>query len=92
VSLHAQCFVNSVAHMRPQGQDDADSSQNVAWLAPLHFFQGENWHRNHHAKPSVARLGWRLWQIDFGWYAIVLLEMVGLATSVKRISPQEMVD
>lgn len=92
VSLHAQCFVNSVAHMRPQSEDDADSSQNVAWLAPLHFFQGENWHRNHHAKPSVARLGWKFWQIDFGWYAIVLLEMVGLATSVKRLSSQEMSD
>ena len=56
------------------------------WLAVLHFFQGENWHRNHHAKPSAARFGWKLWQIDFGWYAIVMLEMLGLATSVKRVS------
>jgi stearoyl-CoA desaturase (delta-9 desaturase) len=83
-SLHAQCFVNSIAHMREGHESGENSSQNVAWLAPLHFFQGENWHRNHHAKPSSARLGWTAWQIDFGWYVILALEALGLATSVKR--------
>jgi stearoyl-CoA desaturase (delta-9 desaturase) len=83
-SLHMQCFINSIAHMRPERRPGEDSSQNIAWLGFLHFFQGENWHGNHHAKPSSARLGWKLWQIDFGWYAIVLLEAGGLATKVKR--------
>lgn len=84
VSLHAQCFVNSIAHMRENRNPGEDSSQNIAWLAPLHFFQGENWHRNHHAVPSSARFGWTFWQIDFGWYTILLLEKIGLAKSVKR--------
>lgn len=89
VSLHAQCFVNSIAHMRPHRAEGDDSSQNIVWLGFLHFFQGENWHGNHHAKPSSARLGWTLWQIDFGWYAIMLLEKAGLARNVKRPnSPQ----
>lgn len=83
-SLHAQCFINSIAHMREGLNPGDDSSQNIAWLAPLHFFQGENWHRNHHAVPSSARFGWKFWQIDFGWYAIVVLEMLGLAKGVKR--------
>jgi len=83
-SLHAQCFVNSIAHMRPHRQPGEDSSQNIGWLGVLHLFQGENWHGNHHAKPWSARLGWKLWQIDFGWYAIVLLEAVGLAARVRR--------
>jgi fatty-acid desaturase len=86
MSLHAQCFINSIAHMREGREPGQDSSQNITWLAVLHFFQGENWHGNHHAKPSSARFGWRLWQIDFGWYAIWMLEAVGLATSVKRPS------
>jgi fatty-acid desaturase len=86
VSLHAQCFVNSIAHMREGRQEGEDSSQNMPWLGPLHFFQGENWHRNHHAVPSSAKFGWTLWQIDFGWYTIVLLEALGLAKSVKRPS------
>jgi fatty-acid desaturase len=84
MSLHSQCFVNSIAHMRPHRTAGEDSSQNIIWLGFLHFFQGENWHGNHHAKPSSARFGWKLWQLDFGWYAIVLLESVGLATRVKR--------
>jgi fatty-acid desaturase len=88
MSLHAQCFVNSIAHMREGANPGDDSSQNIAWLAPLHFFQGENWHRNHHAVPSSARFGWKFWQIDFGWYFILMLETAGLATSVKRSGPR----
>jgi stearoyl-CoA desaturase (delta-9 desaturase) len=83
-SLHAQCFVNSIAHMREGRKPGEDSSQNITWLGLLHFFQGENWHGNHHAKPWSARLGWSLWQIDFGWYAIVLLERLHLASNVRR--------
>ena len=86
MSLHAQCFINSIAHMREGREAGQDSSQNITWLAVLHFFQGENWHGNHHAKPSSARFGWRLWQIDFGWYAIWFLELVGLASNVRRPS------
>jgi fatty-acid desaturase len=83
-SLHAQCFINSIAHMRSERQPGEDSSQNITWLAFLHFFQGENWHGNHHAKPSSAKFGWKFWQVDFGWYVIVVLEKLGLATAVKR--------
>jgi len=83
-SLHAQCFVNSIAHMREDRKPGEDSSQNIFWLGFVQFFQGENWHGNHHAKPSSARLGWKAWQVDFGWYAIVILEALGLARNVKR--------
>ncbi len=85
-ALHAQCFVNSIAHMRADRKPGEDSSQNIVWLGFLQFFQGENWHANHHAKPSSARFGRTLWQFDFGWYAIVTLEKLGLATRVKRPS------
>ena len=83
-SLHAQCFINSIAHMREGRKEGEDSSQNIAWLGFMQFLQGENWHGNHHEKPWSARFGWRFWQIDFGWYAIVLLEALGLATKVRR--------
>jgi fatty-acid desaturase len=83
-SLHMQCFINSIAHMREDREPGEDSSQNIAWLGVLHMFQGENWHGNHHAKPWSARLGWTPWQLDFGWYGIVLLESMGLATKVRR--------
>ncbi len=83
-SLHAQCFVNSVCHGDPKVPIGADSSRNVGWLGFMHLFQGENWHRNHHARPAQARLGqgWR--QPDAGYIVIRVLEKVGMASQVRR--------
>ena len=89
-ALHAQCFVNSIAHMRGDRKEGEDSSQNLVWLGFVHMLQGENWHGNHHAQPGSARFGWRFWQIDFGWYIIVLLEKLRLAYNVKRPTFREM--
>ncbi|MGH8007083.1 MAG: fatty acid desaturase, partial [Candidatus Binatia bacterium] len=85
-ALHGQCFVNSVCHLRPGIPLGEDSSRNVRWLALWHCFQGENWHRNHHARPGSARLGWTANQPDVGWWVIVGLEKLGLATEVRRPS------
>jgi stearoyl-CoA desaturase (delta-9 desaturase) len=61
-----------------------DSSRNVRWLALMHFFQGENWHRNHHARPGSARLGWTWRQPDVGYIVICILEKLGLVSDVRR--------
>jgi fatty-acid desaturase len=83
-ALHAQSFVNSICHTEPGIQPGQDSSRNVKWLALVHLFQGENWHRNHHARPGSARLGWNWRQPDAGWLVIIALERLGLATDVRR--------
>jgi fatty-acid desaturase len=83
-SLHAQCFANSISHMRPNVAVDEASSQNVVWLAPVQALQGENWHGNHHERPGSARLGWTWRQIDLGWWTIVALERMKLAADVRR--------
>jgi stearoyl-CoA desaturase (delta-9 desaturase) len=83
-SLHAQCAVNSLAHMRHGVRAGEDSSVNLPWLALVHMFQGENWHQNHHDNPNSARLGVKTWQVDLGWWTVLLLERLGLATHVKR--------
>jgi len=84
-ALHAQCFVNSVCHGEREVAPGEDSSRNVRWLALMHLFQGENWHRNHHARPGSARLGWTWRQPDVGYMVICLLERLGLATEVRRL-------
>jgi fatty-acid desaturase len=83
--FHAQCFVNSVCHTDPEVAPGEDSSRNVRWLALMQFCQGENWHRNHHARPGLAPLGWNWRQPDVGYLAICLLQKVGLATEVRHI-------
>ena len=83
-SLHAVCFVNSICHSDRNVQINEDSSCNVGWLAIMHFFQGENWHRNHHARPGSARLGLTWRQPDVGYAVICVLESIGLAGEVRR--------
>jgi fatty-acid desaturase len=83
-SLHAQCFVNSICHSQPNTPIGEDSSRNIPWLGALHFFQGENWHRNHHERPALARLGRNWLQPDVGYAVICVLEKVGLVSDVRR--------
>jgi stearoyl-CoA desaturase (delta-9 desaturase) len=86
LALHAQCFVNSICHMRPEAGPDEATARNVRWLSVLHLAQGENWHQNHHDRPGSARLGWTRGQLDLGWLTILLLERLGLAKDVRRPS------
>jgi sn-1 stearoyl-lipid 9-desaturase len=91
-ALHAQCFVNSICHMRADAGPDEATAKNVPWLSLMHFFAGENWHQNHHDRPGSARLGWTPAQLDTGWYTILLLERLGLATDVRRPSNARALD
>jgi stearoyl-CoA desaturase (delta-9 desaturase) len=80
---HVTFAINSVCHFfgrRPHETDDR--SGNVAWLALPSF--GESWHNNHHAFPTSARHGLRLWQIDLSALLIRGLEATGLAWDVRR--------
>jgi fatty-acid desaturase len=87
--LHAQCLINSAAHMRPCRTGE-DSSRNLLWLGLLQSFIGESWHRNHHRRPAAARIGSAWWEVDLGWYLIRALAALGLARvrgSFARVHP-----
>jgi fatty-acid desaturase len=77
-SLHAQCSINSIAHLG-EASTARDHSRNVAWLAPIILGIGENWHFNHHRAPRRARLGHDS-QIDLGWSVIKLMQRLRLAS------------
>ncbi|CAI0556617.1 unnamed protein product [Linum tenue] len=86
---HATWFVNSAAHIwgsRVWNTDDL--SRNNWWVAVLTF--GEGWHNNHHAFKYSARQGLEWWQIDMTWYAVRLLQAMGLAYDVKLPSKLQM--
>jgi fatty-acid desaturase len=91
-ALHAQCFVNSICHLRPGVPMGEPTARNVPWLGVMHAFQGEQWHQNHHDRPGSARLGFGPGQLDVGWYTILLLEKVGLAKDVRRPDLRENVE
>jgi stearoyl-CoA desaturase (delta-9 desaturase) len=84
---HVTYSINSLCHFF--GRRDyktGDESRNLFWLAPFTF--GESWHNNHHAFPTSYRHGLRGWQLDISACVIWMLEKLGLAWDVVRISPE----
>jgi fatty-acid desaturase len=84
---HVTYSINSLCHFF--GRRDyktGDESRNLFWLAPFTF--GESWHNNHHAFPTSYRHGLRGWQLDISAGVIWILEKLGLAWDVVRISPE----
>jgi stearoyl-CoA desaturase (delta-9 desaturase) len=83
LALHATWLVNSATHMWGRRRfATSEDSRNSWWVALLTF--GEGWHNNHHAYPTSARHGLRWYEIDFNWWGIRGLQLLGLARSIKR--------
>jgi stearoyl-CoA desaturase (delta-9 desaturase) len=84
---HVTWSVNSVCHFFGSRRFDTDDrSTNVFWLALPSL--GESWHHNHHAFPRSATHGLRPGEVDPSGAIIVLLEKVGLASNVVRITKE----
>jgi stearoyl-CoA desaturase (Delta-9 desaturase) len=84
---HVTWSVNSICHFFGRRRFDIeDQSTNVAWLSLVSL--GESWHHNHHAFPRSAYHGLRRWEIDPSGWLISLLQRVGLAWNVVRITPE----
>ncbi|HBE18779.1 MAG TPA: acyl-CoA desaturase [Cyanobacteria bacterium UBA11149] len=78
---HTTWFINSASHMFGyQTYQVEDGSRNLWWAAIVTY--GEGWHNNHHAQPNVAPSGRKWWEIDITWWAIWVLQILGLATKV----------
>jgi stearoyl-CoA desaturase (delta-9 desaturase) len=60
-----------------------DFSVNQYWPG---FVAGE-WHNNHHLFPRSARAGFLKYQIDFAWYYIYFLYLIGGVTSFHNSKP-----
>jgi stearoyl-CoA desaturase (delta-9 desaturase) len=85
VGLHATWLVNSATHMWGSRRfNTRDDSRNSWWVAALSF--GEGWHNNHHAHPTSAAHGLAWYEIDITYWHIRALEVLGLATQVRRAS------
>jgi stearoyl-CoA desaturase (delta-9 desaturase) len=84
---HVTWSVNSVCHFLGSRRFDTDDrSTNVFWLALPSL--GESWHHNHHAFPRSAVHGLKRWEPDPSAFIITVMEKMGLARNVVRISPE----
>ena len=84
---HVTWSINSICHFfgRRRFATD-DHSTNVSWLALPSL--GEAWHHNHHAFPRSAFHGLRPLELDPSGLFIRLLERLGIAWNVVRITPE----
>jgi stearoyl-CoA desaturase (delta-9 desaturase) len=79
---HVTFAINSVCHITGRRPfRTRDRSQNVWWLAILSF--GESWHNFHHAEPTSARHGVRLFEIDTSAITIKVMEKLRWVTDVR---------
>ncbi len=75
-------LVNSATHMWGSRRfATKDDSKNSFWVAILTF--GEGWHNNHHSNPTSARHGLAWYEVDFNYYGIAMLQLLGIAWDVK---------
>jgi stearoyl-CoA desaturase (Delta-9 desaturase) len=81
---HATFAINTINHMFGSRRfDTIDESRNNAVTA--FFAVGEGWHNNHHRYQRAARNGFYWWEFDPTWYAIRLMQMVGLAWDLQAV-------
>ncbi len=87
---HATFLINSAAHLMGRRRfDTTDSSRNSVILALLTL--GEGWHNNHHYFPSSTNQGFYWWEIDITYYALKLMQKIGL-TKELRNPPQRVLE
>jgi stearoyl-CoA desaturase (delta-9 desaturase) len=88
VGLHFTWLVNSATHSWGTRRfPTRDDSTNSWWVALVTW--GEGWHNNHHAHPTSAQHGLAWFEIDFNWYAILLMNKLGLARQIRRAKISE---
>ena len=46
---------------------------------------GEGWHNNHHHFPGAAKQGFYWWEIDLTYYALRMLEAMGLIWNLRKV-------
>jgi len=51
------------------------------------IMMGEGFHNNQHRFPGSARFGFEWWQIDTGYWALVILEKLGVIWNVQKVRP-----
>ena len=85
IPVFAAGIINGIGHYWGyRNYEVADASTNIVPWGIL--IGGEEFHNNHHAYPSSAKLSSAWYEFDIGWMYIRLLEMLGLA-GVRRIAP-----
>jgi stearoyl-CoA desaturase (delta-9 desaturase) len=87
--LHSIFMVNSLCHgvlgesFGSRRFNTRDRSRNSLLLAL--FTCGGSWHNNHHRYPLAARAGFYAHEVDLGYYALWVLERLGIVWALQAV-------
>lgn len=87
---HFTWLINSICHYMGK-QTYADSTARDHWFAAIFTF-GEGYHNFHHKFPLDYRNGVRYFHYDPTKWLIRALEFVGLASNLKRVPQQKIIE
>lgn len=83
---HVIWGINTICHTYGMRDFETNDRSHNEWFFGI-LGLGDGWHNNHHAFPRSAFSAHRWWQFDPSGYLIWVLERVGLARDVHRMSP-----
>jgi sn-1 stearoyl-lipid 9-desaturase len=85
ISIVGHWLVNFIAHRHGYRSftlaGSGEHGRNSMIFGALSM--GEGWHNNHHAYPGSARMGLTWWELDPGYWVILIMERFGLARDIK---------
>ena len=85
ILYHGTFTINSLMHLIGKRRfATTDTSRNSMILALITC--GEGWHNNHHHYQGSTSQGYYWWEIDLSFYALKILQWLGLAEGVRRQS------
>lgn len=80
---HVTYSINSLAHkVGGRRYVTNDTSRNFLPLALL--TGGEGWHNNHHYFQASAKQGFFWWEIDFSYYVLKFLSLLGIVKNLRK--------
>jgi stearoyl-CoA desaturase (Delta-9 desaturase) len=85
VGTHGPSAVNYLCHRGSRRRFATPDLSTNNWLLGWFLF-GEGWHNNHHFYPAAANSGIAWYEVDFHYYTIRLLALLGLVWSVRTVS------
>jgi fatty-acid desaturase len=83
--LQVPLMLNFFCHIPKLGYKNYESNNdavNVWWIGLIAM--GEGWHNNHHEYPGAARNGFKWFEIDCSWYALLLFRKLGWASHLNE--------
>jgi stearoyl-CoA desaturase (delta-9 desaturase) len=84
---HGTFTINSLSHVFGKRRYKTTDTSRNNWLLAL-ITCGEGWHNNHHYHQNTACQGWFWWEVDVSYYALRVLQGLGVVWDVRTPSPE----